>query len=137
MIIVDSSVWIDYLNDTVNPHTEWLEHAIGSEPIALTSLILCEVLQGVRQDRAFVKAEEQLLSLPVFDMVKTKLAIEAARNYRVLRKRGITIRKSIDCLIATFCITEGYRLLHRDRDFVPFERHLGLAVVQASALPLT
>lgn len=131
MVIVDSSVWIDYLNDTLNPQTDWLEDALGRRAVGLTNLILCEVLQGIRHARRFLFAERALLSLPVYDIAGTSIAIEAARNYHALQRRGITARKTIDCLIATFCIAEGFELLHRDRDFDHFERHLGLLVIQA------
>ena len=130
MVIVDSSVWIDYLHDTVNPQTDWLENALGHRPIGLTNLILCEVLQGIRHQRRFRLAERTLLTLPVFDIAGIHLAIGAARNFHALQHRGITIRKTIDSLIATFCILEDFELLHRDRDFDPFERHLGLTVVK-------
>lgn len=130
MIIVDSSVWIDYLNARVNPETDWLEDALGLRAIGLTNLILCEVLQGIRYARRFRLAERTLLTLPVFDIAGTGIAIGAARNYHALQRRGITVRKTIDCLIATFCIAEGFELLHRDRDFDPFEQHLGLLAVR-------
>jgi len=130
MVIVDSSVWIDYLHNTVNSHTDWLENALGQRVIGLTNLILCEVLQGVRNEKRFQLAERLLLTLPVFDVAGTRVAIAAARNYRTLQSRGITIRKTMDCLIATFCIVENCELLHRDNDFDAFERHLGLMVVK-------
>jgi len=130
MVIVDSSVWIDYLHDTVNPQTDWLEDALDRRAIGLTNLILCEVLQGVRHEKRFRLAERHLLTLPVFDIAGTRIAIAAARNYRTLQSRGITVRKTIDCLIATFCIAENCELLHRDHDFDPFEQHLGLMVVK-------
>lgn len=131
MVIVDSSVWIDYLHNTVNPQTDWLEEALGHRSIGLTNLILCEVLQGVRHENRFRLAQRTLLTLPVFDLAGTSLSIAAARNYRVLQRRGITIRRTIDCLIATFCIANNFALLHRDRDFDPFEQHLNLAVIPA------
>lgn len=102
MFIVDSSVWIDYLHDTVTPQTDWLEMSMRSEQIGLTSLILCEVLQGIRHENRLREAKRQLLSLPVFETVGTGLAVAAARNFHLLQTRGITIRKTIDCLIATF-----------------------------------
>jgi len=131
MVIVDSSVWIDYLRDTVNSHTDWLENALGRRTVGLTNLNLCEVLQGVRHARRFRIAEQLLLTLPVFDIAGTRLAIAAARNYHLLQTRGVTVRKTIDRLIATFCIMEDFELLHRDHDFDAFEQHLGLRVVQA------
>jgi predicted nucleic acid-binding protein len=130
MVIVDSSVWIDYLRDTVNAETEWLEQALGQKPIGLTNLILCEVLQGIRHERRFRVAEQVFLTLPVFDLAGRELAVQAARNYRFLQSRGMTVRTTIDCLIASFCIEEGFELLHRDRDFEAFEHHLGLTVVK-------
>lgn len=134
MVIVDSSVWIDYLNDKLNSHTTWLESAIGQREIGLTSLILCEVLQGIRHDRRFRETREQLLTLPVFEGLRADLAITAAQNFRFLQRRGITVRKSIDCVIATFCIATGHELLHHDSDFEPFEKHLGLRVVHPPAV---
>ncbi len=131
MIIVDSSVWIDYLNDIANPQTVWLENALGFRAIGLTNLILCEVLQGVRHEKRFRLAQRALLTLPVFDIAGTRLAIRAARNYHALQLRGVTVWKTIDCLIATFCIADNFELLHRDHDFEPFEQHLGLRVVKA------
>lgn len=130
MVIVDSSVWIDYLHDTVNSQTDWLENALGRRAIGLTNLILCEVLQGIRHQRRFRLAERTLLTLPIYDIAGTPVAIEAARNFHTLQRRGITIRKTIDSFIATFCIAEDFELLHRDRDFEPFEQHLGLTVIK-------
>ena len=129
MVIVGSSVWIDYLRGTVSAPTEWLEEALGQESIGLTSLILCEVLQGVRDQATFQALKQDLLQFEVFDSGDKELAIASAENYMSLRGRGITVRKTIDCLIATFCIREGYALLHNDRDFDAFEQHLGLQVL--------
>ena len=129
MVIVDSSVWIDALWGTVNRHSQWLNEAIGKEAIGLTSVILCEVLQGTRTDAQFEQSRRGLLELPVFETFAAGLAITAASNFRQLRGRGITVRKPIDCMIATFCIESGYWLLHRDRDFDAFELHLGLLVI--------
>lgn len=129
MVIVDSSVWIDYLNDRINGQTTWLENSIGQHEIGLTSLILCEVLQGIRYDRHFRETHKELMSLSVFEGITTNFATAAAQNFRLLQRRGITVRKMIDCIIATFCIEEGHQLLHHDSDFDPFEKHLGLRVV--------
>ncbi|MGA2050458.1 MAG: PIN domain nuclease [Terracidiphilus sp.] len=134
MVIVDSSVWIDYLNDKLSSHTTWLENAIGQREIGLTSLILCEVLQGIRHDRQFRETREQLLTLSVFEGLRADLSIAAAQNFRLLQRRGVTIRKTIDCIIATFCIAEGHQLLHHDSDFEPFEKHLGLRVIHPPAI---
>lgn len=128
MIIVDSSVWIDAFGGVVNPRTVWLRSAIGREEIGLTSLILFEVLQGVRHDARFRECRETLLELPVFETVGSELAVRAAENFRHLRARAVTVRNTIDCILATFCIERRYRLLHNDRDFNAFEAHLGLDV---------
>ena len=103
---------------------------MGVRAIGLTNLILCEVLQGIRHERNLRAAIGLLTSLPVFDLQGYKIAIASAGNYRRLRDRGVTVRTTIDCLIATFCIQEGFELLHRDRDFDAFERHLGLNVIK-------
>jgi predicted nucleic acid-binding protein len=129
MVIVDSSVWIDYLNDKMNSHTTWLENALGTREVGLTSLILCEVLQGIRHERRFRETLTELLTFPVFEGLRADLAIASAQNFRALQRRGITVRKSIDCLIATFCIAAGHDLLHHDSDFDAFEEHLGLSVI--------
>jgi predicted nucleic acid-binding protein len=129
MVIVDSSVWIDALNGKVTPQTIWLNLALDREEVGLTCLILCEVLQGIRLDRRFDETEHRLRNLPIFAESTADLAVSAAQNFRTLQRLGITIRKTIDCLIATFCIKEGHQLLHRDSDFEPFEKHLGLRVV--------
>ena len=130
MVIIDSSVWIDYFHDEANEQTAWLDASFGLRPMGLTNLILCEVLQGMRRERQYRGALNRLTSLPVFDFAGTGVAIASAANYRALGSQGITVRTTIDCLIATFCILEGYRLLHRDRDFDSFEDHLGLKVVK-------
>jgi len=129
MVIVDSSVWIDALWGTANSHSQWLNEAIGKESLGLTSVILCEVLQGTRTDAQFERSRRRLRELAVFETFTADTSVAAARNFRMLRGRGITIRKPIDCMIATFCIESGYWLLHRDRDFEAFELHLGLQVV--------
>ncbi len=129
MVIIDSSVWIDALNGKITPETIWLRLALDREQVGLTSLILCEVLQGIRHDRRFRETEERLRAFPVFASVTAELAVGAAQNFRSLQRLGVTVRKSIDCLIATFCIAEGHQLLHHDSDFDGFEKHLGLRVV--------
>lgn len=129
MIIVDTTVWIDYLGGTVNPHTEWLDRELGLRHFGLTDLILCEILQGIRKESAFAQVRRELSRFEIFDTGGEVLAVAAAHNYRMLRSNGYTVRKTIDCLIATFCINEGHSLLHRDRDFDVFEQHLGLRVV--------
>jgi predicted nucleic acid-binding protein len=128
MIIVDGSVWIDYLVGLGNRHTDWLDAAIGKQKIGLTNLNLCEVLQGVRSEARFRQLQRDLLEFPIFETSGAQLAINSAKNYRILRNKGLTVRKTIDCIIATFCLESGYQLLHNDRDFDAFEAHLGLRV---------
>ena len=129
MIIVDTTVWIDYLGGTANPHTDWLDRQLAQERLGLTDLILCEILQGIRGDSTFMQVRRDLSKFEVFETGGEALAVASAQNYRFLRSRGHTVRKTIDCLIATFCQTEGHSLLHRDHDFEPFEMYLGLRVV--------
>ena len=129
MVIVDTTVWIDYLQGAKNRETNWLHHALERQRLGLTDLILCEVLQGVRGEAAANEVERSLRHLEVFETGGVQLARNAARNYRTLRDRGHPVRKTMDCLIATFCLIERHSLLHRDRDFEPFEKLLGLSVV--------
>ena len=126
MIFVDSSVWISYFNGTSTPETDRLDQLLATTRVALGDLVLLEVLQGFHQDKDYETAKGLLLSLEVFDLLGQDMAIKAARNYRVLRSRGITIRKSADVVIATFCIENDISLLHADRDFRPFEAHMQL-----------
>ena len=130
MVIVDTSVWIHFLAGRSNVETEWLARELVQQRMGLTDLILCEVLQGVRGERAFAEVQEQLLEFEVFDSGGAEVAVAAARNYRSLREQGLTVRTTIDCLIATFCLENGHSLLHRDRDFDVFEKSLGLRVVR-------
>jgi hypothetical protein len=127
-LLVDSSVWIDYFNGVITPQTDLLDELLGSEFIVTGDLILAEVLQGFHRDTDYGQARNALLQLPMLNMVGTAIADQSAANYRHLRKRGLTIRKTIDCLIATFCIENDLTLLHSDRDFNPFEENLGLQV---------
>ena len=129
MILVDSSVWIDYFRGTATPQTERLNSLLGSEPLVIGDLILTEVLQGFTTDRDFNQAKKLLTSLVVIELGGLEIAIQAAKNYRKLRDLGITSRKTIDTVIATRCIAGGYTLLHSDRDFEPFVTHLGLRSV--------
>jgi hypothetical protein len=129
MVIVDSSVWIDALNGKNTLQTRWLRDALTQGGIGLTSLILSEILRGIRFDQQFRRTRDRLLTLPVFESMPISLAVKAAENFRELQRRGITVRKTVDCFIATFCIQEGYELLHRDSDFTGFEEFLGLQVV--------
>ncbi|MDT0496547.1 PIN domain nuclease [Algiphilus sp. W345] len=126
MILVDSSVWVDYFRGVACAETDRLDGALGNEPVLIGDLILTEVLQGFTHERDFRRARRLLGELQVVEIVGQAIAIEAARNFRRLRARGVTVRKTIDTLIATRCIADRYPLLYRDRDFDPFVEHLGL-----------
>ena len=126
MILVDSSVWIDYFRGSNTGQSDKLDSLLGVEPLAIGDLILTEVLQGFTDEAAFDRAQTMLTSLEFVVVGGPDVALEAARNYRRLRALGITARKTIDTVIATRCIVSGYELLHDDRDFDAFERHLGL-----------
>ena len=126
MILVDSSVWIDYFRGMQTSETDRLDSLLGSEPVATGDLVLAEVLQGFGSVQDFNQGKKLLTSLPIIDLVGVDIAIQAAKNFRTLRSRGITIRKTIDTLIATSCIEKGLTLLYSDKDFDPFVVHLGL-----------
>ena len=126
MIVVDSSVWVDYFNGRETAQTDYLDSILGVEPVAVGDLILTEVLQGFRDDRDFKIAEGLMTSLSVFGMLGEQRALSAAGRYRKLRKQGITIRKTSDVIIGSFCINMGLPLLFSDRDFQPMVQHLGL-----------
>jgi predicted nucleic acid-binding protein len=129
LILVDSSVWIDYFNGAITAQTQLLDRLLGREPLAIGDLILTEVLQGFIEERDFDRAWKMLTSLIVVEVGGEEIAIQAAKNFRALRTHGVTVRKTIDTVIATRCIESGYDLLHDDRDFDPFAKHLGLRVV--------
>ena len=131
MILVDSSVWIDYFRGRATAEVERLDVALGSELVATGDLILAEVLQGFRSDRDFDEARRLLTSLDIVEIGGRDVAIQAARNFRALRDLGVTVRKTIDGLIATRCIVSRFDLLFSDRDFEPFVRHLGLRSAMA------
>jgi predicted nucleic acid-binding protein len=135
VVIVDTTVWVDYFQGVENPETDWLDTELDRQRLGLTDIILCEVLQGVRDDVAGKDVERRLLNLEVFDTGGVAVALEAARNYRTLRSRGHTVRKTIDCLIATYCLRGRHSLLHRDRDFDPFEKFLDLSVIHPRDIP--
>jgi len=120
MLVVDSTVWIDYFNGSANARTDYLNNILDKSPILIGDLILAEVLQGFRQDPDF---EKQV------NMVSPSLALQSARNFRLLRQKGVTVRKTIDSLIAMYCIKNDHELLHNDNDFDGYEKHLGLRVV--------
>ncbi len=129
MILVDSSVWIDYFNGTETLATKKLDNLLGVQPVCTGDLILAEVLQGFRLDPDYQAAKTLLCSLPVYTMLGVTLSLKSAENFRKLRKQGITIRKTIDTMIATYCIENELPLLHSDKDFQPFQQFLGLHVV--------
>ncbi len=126
MIFVDSSVWIDYFNGNVTQETEKLDSILGSIPICIGDIVLTEVLQGFRNDRDFETAKELLSSLIIVNVLDTSIALKSANNFRALRKKGVTVRKTVDVVIATFCIENDIPLLYSDKDFIPFHKHLSL-----------
>jgi predicted nucleic acid-binding protein len=128
LILVDSSVWIDYFKGTITAQTEMLDRLLGQQLLAIGDLILTEVLQGFDNQRDFEDARKMLTSLVVVELGGQEIAIQAAKNFRALRRLGVTVRKTIDTVIATRCIESRYDLLHNDRDFDPFAKHLGLRV---------
>jgi predicted nucleic acid-binding protein len=129
MILVDSSVWIDYFNGRPTPQAQTLDSLLGVQPLGIGDLILTEVLQGFRSDSDYRAARRLLASLVPFEMLGMDLALKCADHFRALRRRGITIRKTADVIIATFCLENGHALLFSDRDFQPFVEHLGLQAV--------
>ncbi len=126
MIIVDTSVWVDYFNGKLSEETDSVDNMLGNQEILLGDLILTEILQGFQEDRLFREAQNMLESFPIVPMLGTQLAIQSAKNYRTLRKRGVTVRKTIDVMIGTYCIEQHIPLLYADRDFDPMVRYLGL-----------
>jgi predicted nucleic acid-binding protein len=129
VIIVDTTVWVDYLRGTSTPQTDWLDRELTRQRLGLTDLILCEILQGIASDQQAARVLHDLRQFEIFDTAGVELAVASARNYRHLRSHGLTVRKTIDCLIATFCIVADHALLHSDRYFDPFEKALALRVV--------
>ncbi len=133
MIVVDSSVWIDYFRNADTPQVALLDSMFGRSRLAVGDLIAAEVLQGVRDEREYKWVKKTLDTFAHIDLCDYDLALKAADNYRALRSKGITIRKTIDTVIATRCIEDGLTLLHADRDFEPFTEHLGLKVAYSEA----
>lgn len=129
MVIVDTTVWVDYLNGITTLQTAWLNTELERQRLGLTDLILCEVLQGIRREKQAEETQKALLSFEVFPMGGVDLAVASAKNYRALRAKGHTVRKTIDCWIATFCMLHDHTLLHSDHDFDPFEHELHLRVI--------
>jgi predicted nucleic acid-binding protein len=126
LILVDSSVWIDYFRGTATAQADRLDHLLGGELLAIGDIVLTEVLQGFASERDFTQALQLMTSLVMVEIGGQDIAVSAARNFRTLRARGITVRKTIDTLIATRCIHDELTLLYSDRDFDPFVEHLGL-----------
>jgi len=126
VIVVDSSVWVDFFNGTATPEVERLDGLLGLTPVVIGDLILVEVLQGFRNDRDLARARELLGAIPLIEMLGRSNAYKAAENYRTLRRQGVTVRKTIDAIIATACSESNLPLLFSDRDFIPFVTHLGL-----------
>jgi predicted nucleic acid-binding protein len=133
MIFVDSSVWIDYFTGKNTAGANKLDSLLGNELVVIGDLILVEVLQGFRADKDFRKARQLLLSLTVVNILDTSIALKSAANFRTLRRKGITVRKTIDAIIATYCIENELPLLHSDKDFQPFHKHLRLKNAVADA----
>lgn len=129
MVIVDTSVWFDYFAGVLNAETGWLDVEMGKQRLGVTDLILCEILQQTRSDREFRVLKGAMLKYELFATGGREMTIASSENYRLLRKQGFAPRETIDCWIATFCLREGHALLHRDRDFEPFEKYLALGVI--------
>ncbi len=129
MVIVDTTVWVDYFNGNATAQTDWLERELNQQRLGLTDLILTEVLQGLHTEREAADTRRELLKFEVFTTGGVVLAVAAARNYRLLRSKGRIVRRTIDAWIATFCLINNHSLLHNDSDFEPFEAFLGLAVI--------
>lgn len=130
MIVVDSSVWIAHLRNELTPAVAWLRNVENAIDIAVGDLVLMEVLRGARDDRHAGELQGYLRQFRPVTLMSPARAVSAARNYRNLRSLGSTPRKAIDVIIATFCLERGCQLLHQDRDFDPFEQHLGLEVLR-------
>lgn len=128
MIVADTTAWIDYFNGKDAPHTDALDYALVHNRVVTGDIIIAEFLQGFREEKQYKLAKELMDSLEYHDFVGREIAYKAVRNFRRLRKRGITVRKTIDMIIGTFCIENKYALIHNDRDFDPLEKYLGLVV---------
>jgi predicted nucleic acid-binding protein len=129
MIIIDTTVWIDYFRNRSTPQTDWLDREVSRQRLGLTDLVLCEVLQGIPSRRHFDETYHALQQFEIYSTGGISIALAAAQHYRQLRAHGNTVRRTIDCLIATFCLLHGHQLLHNDRDYDSFETVLGLRVI--------
>ena len=128
MIVADTSVWIDYFNGVIAEHTDRLDSDLESNRIIIGDLIIAELLQGFKTDKEYNSAKKLIENLEYRDFLGKEIVIKTADNYRYLRKKGITVRKTIDVIIATFCIENNYQLIHNDRDFDALEKYLDLKV---------
>lgn len=126
MILADTSIWIDFFNGKITPETNFLDNALADSNVIIGDLIVLEILQGIRNDKDYIKTQKALETLEQFELFGTSMVTECANNFRLLRKKGLTIRKTTDLIIASFCIKNKTPLLYTDRDFVPFSEHLGL-----------
>lgn len=126
MILADTSVWINYLNGQITPETDLLDECLIEGTLVMGDLIFLEILQGIRNDKQFKQVKDKLSLLDQYSMLSPKVIIQYANNYRILRKQGVTVRKTNDVIVASFCIQEKIPLLYTDRDFRPFSEHLGL-----------
>lgn len=126
MILADTSVWIDYVNGNINAHTDILDAALVAGTVAIADLIFLEILQGFKNDKDYAQAKDRLAKLDQYSIFSSEMVIRCAENYRALRKKGITVRKTNDVIIATYCIEHHLPLLYIDRDFDPFVEYLGL-----------
>lgn len=130
MVIVDTTVWIDFFRNFQSPETQWLDRELSRQRIGLIDIVVCELLQGIRGDRQVALVASEIRRLQIFSPGGVDFAEAAAENFRRLRRKGLTVRRTVDCWIATFCIRERHLLLHRDHDFDAFEQELGLQVVR-------
>lgn len=126
MILADTSVWIDYVNGNINAHTDILDAALYAGTVAIADIIFLEVLQGFKNDKDYIQARDRLAKLDQYSIFNSTMVEQCAENYRSLRKKGITVRKTNDVIIATYCIEHQLPLLYMDRDFDPFVKYLGL-----------
>ena len=132
MILVDSSVWIDYFNGQQTEASNYLDAALGQADFIIGDIVLTEVLQGFKHDKDFDTAKSLLTSLDVHQLLDSSIAIKSAENFRFLRRKGLTVRKTVDVIIATYCIENQITLLQSDKDFLPFSEHLGLRLLPTS-----
>ena len=131
MILADTSIWIDFFNGKITPETNMLDKALAEGNVIIGDLILLEVLQGIKNDNEYKKTLKALETLDSFELFGKTMVLDCAKNFRKLRKKGLTIRKTADLIIATFCIKNKIPLLYSDRDFIPFSKHLGLVSVSS------